>query len=415
MDQAKLGQIESANADVRLLDIPRHVDSTRVVEFDYMNPPGMEEGDIYKALSSLHQGPDIVWTPHHGGHWILTRFDDIKWMQESWQIFSNTEIGVPVGRCPFMPPITFDPPNHSRYRAVFNPYFAKRKVEEEYQPRVRKIIVDLIEGLHPKGSCEFVSEFSFVAPLRIFWDFVDLPYERREEFLAWGRAMAGFGTVEERFAAHGELSKYLGELLDERLENPGDDIFTGISQWRNNPRYQKREELVGMAELVFIGGQDTVASQMGFAMQRLAERPELQQRLKDDPDIIPAAVEELLRRHGVTSTARLIMQDVERKGVEMKQGEMVMGVVGLSSIDERVYDDPFTVDFDRGPVPYNTLGNGAHKCVGQHVGRMELRVMLEEWSRRMPNVRIDPDKPAPRSQPGPVTGVEHLHLAWDCP
>ena len=168
-----------------------------------------------------------------------------------------------------------------------------------------------------------------------------------------------------------------------------------------------------MAELVFVGGQDTVASQFGYAMQRLAERPELQQRLKDDPDIIPAAVEEFLRRHGLTHMARLITEDVERKGATMKKGEMVMGIAGLSGLDERMYDDPFTVDFDRESRPHNSLGQGAHKCVGAPLGRMEMRVMLEELSRRMPIMRIDPDKPPPRAAIAPVLGLANLHLVWD--
>ena len=394
-------------------DLPSHVDPALIVDFDYMNPAGIEQGDFYKAVSRLHAGPDIVWTPRYGGHWIATRAEDIRWIQESWQIFSNTEKGVPKGTCPFMPPITFDPPNHARYRAVLNSYFGKKKIEEKYQPRARAVIVELIEGLRPQGRCEFVSAFSFVAPLRIFWDFVDLPYDRREEFLEWGRHMAGYSTPGERMAAHRAITAYLGELLDQRLETPGDDVFTGISQWRNNPRYERREELVGMAELVFLGGQDTVASQMGFTMQRLAERPELQQRLKDDPDIIPAAVEELLRRHGLSSTGRLILQDVERKGVVMKAGDMIMVMNPLSGIDPRMYDDPFTVDFDRGEVPFNSFGNGPHKCVGAPLGRMELRVMLEEWSRRMPLVELDPDRPPPQSHAGPVAGVDHLHLMWN--
>ena len=412
MDQAELEQIESNNADVKLHEVPSHVDPALVADFDYLNPPGIEEGDIYKAFARLHQGPDIVWTPHHGGHWIATRAEDIQWIQETWQIFSNREKGVPRGRCPNMPPITYDPPNHSRYRAVFNPYFAKGRVEQQYQPKARAIIVDLIEGLRPKGACEFVEEFSFIAPLRVFWDFVDLPYEKREEFLTWGRHVAS-GTLEQRLAAYPAIRGYLGQLLDERLENPGNDIFTGISQWRDNPRFQSRDEIVGMAELVFLGGQDTVASEMGFAMQRLAERPELQQRLKDDPEIIPAAVDELLRRHGLSNTTKLVTQDVTRKGARMKAGELIMTINGLSGVDEHAYPDAFTVDFDRGPVHYNSLGNGPHKCVGQHLGRMELRVMLEEWSRRMPIVRIDPGKPAPRSHVGGVIGMDHLHLVWD--
>lgn len=395
-------------------DIPAHVDPALVVDFDYMQPPGIEEGDVFRALGRLHAGPDIQWTPRYGGHWIATRGEDIRWIQESWQLFSNTEKAPPRGTCPFMPPITFDPPDHTRYRAVLNAYFSKRRIEDNYEGKSRAVIAGMIDALRPLGACEFVNAFSFVAPLKIFWDFVDLPYNRRDEFLTWGRHMAGFGTPQQRMEAHQAVMAYLGELLDERLDHPGDDVFTGISQWRFNPRFEKREEIVGMAQLVFFGGQDTVASQMGFAMQRLAERPELQQRLKDDPAVIPAAVEELLRRHGLSNTCRLVRQDIDHKGARLKEGELIMTVNALSGVDARLYDDPFTVDFDRGPVHYNSLGNGPHKCVGQHLARMELRVLLEEWSRRMPIVRIDPEKPAPTSHSGPVIGMNHLHLVWDC-
>jgi cytochrome P450 len=393
--------------------IPLHVDPALVVDFDYMAPAGLAEGgDVYRAFARLHEGPDVQWTPHYGGHWIATRAEDIKWIQESWQLFSNTEKAPPRGSCPFMPPITFDPPDHSRYRAVLNPYFAKRRIEETYATQARRVIAGLIEGLRPQGACDFVAEFSVIAPLKIFWDFVDLPYARREEFLTWGRHMAGFGTPQQRMEAHQAVTAYLGELLDERIEHPGDDVFTGISQWRHNPRFERREEIVGMAQLVFFGGQDTVASSMGFAMWRLAENPALQQRLKDDPAVVPAAVEELIRRHGLSNTCRLVRQDIEHKGAQLRAGELIMTVNGLSGVDAKAYADPFRVDFDRGAA-HNSLGNGPHKCVGQHLARLELRVFLEEWARIMPIARLDPGKPAPTSHAGPVNGVNHLHLVWD--
>ena len=405
-----------ATAALTPTPIPPHVDPALVVDFDYTNPPGLAElGDVYRAFDVLHNGPDIVWTPHHGGHWIATRAPETKWIQETHQTFSSTEKAPPKGSMPFMPPITCDPPDHSRYRAVLNPYFAKKQIEENYTPKARAVIVELIEAMKamPEKACEFVSTFSTVAPLMIFWDFVDLPYDRREDFLGWGRHMAGRGTRDQRGAALMATMQYLSQLLDERLEAPGDDVFTGISQWRNNPRFQSRDELVGMAQLVFFGGQDTVASQMGFAMWRLCEQPELQQRLKDDPRVVPAAVEELLRRHGLSNTVRLLRHDTERHGAFLKEGDLIMTANALSGTDDRAYPDPFRVDFDRGPVPYNSLGNGPHKCIGQHLARLELRLFLEEWEKRMPIVRFDSSRPSPRSHAGGVIGVDHLHLAWD--
>ena len=109
----------------------------------------------------------------------------------------------------------------------------------------------------------------------------------------------------------------------------------------------------------------------------------------------------------------MVRHDIELKGAALKRGELIMTVNGLSGIDAKRYADPFKVDFDRGPVGHNSLGNGPHKCVGQHLARLELRVFLEEWSQRMPIVRLDPAKPAPMSHAGPVNGVNHLYLAWD--
>jgi len=410
MSEVDLGLTATAGKVKR----PDHVDPALVVDFDYLQPAGIEEGDVFKAFGRLFGAPDICWTPHHGGHWIISRGEDVKWAQERHDLFSNAEKSVPRGSFPPMPPITENPPDHTRYRAVLNPYFAKNTVVAKYEPKAREVIAALIEELRPKRRCEFVGDFAVIAPLRIFWDFVDLPYERREDFLRWGRMFMAKASSEDRITANREMWAYLEQLLDERLETPGDDVFTGISQWRRNKRYRYKGELVGMAQLVFLGGQDTVASMMGFSMLRLAERPELQQRLKDDPDIIPAAVEELLRRHGLSNTGRLLRQDVARKGATMKEGDMVMVMNSLSSIDERYYDDPWTVDFDRGQVHHNSMGNGPHKCVGQHLARLEMRVLLEEWSRRMPTVRIDPDAPAPTSRAGSVIGMNHLHLVWEC-
>lgn len=408
MSDADLGLMATTGKAAR----PDHVDPTLVVDFDYLSPDGIEHGDVFSAFARLHDAPDICWTPHHGGHWIFSRGDDIQWAQESHQLFSNAEKSVPKGSFPSMPPITENPPDHTRYRAVLNPYFAKNNVVAKYEPKSRAIIASLIEQIRPQGACEFVSEFAVIAPLKIFWDFVDLPYDRREDFLRWGKMFMANASSEDRIAANREMCAYLEQLLDERLETPGDDVFTGISQWRTNKRFRHIGELVGMAQLVFLGGQDTVASMMGFSLLQLAGRPDLQQRLKDDPDIIPAAVEELLRRNGLSNTGRLLRQDVSRKGATMKQGDMVLVMNSLSSIDERLYDDPFALDFDRGPVHHNSLGNGPHKCVGQHLARLEMRVLLEEWSRRMPIVKLDPAKPAPTSRAGSVIGMNHLHLVW---
>jgi cytochrome P450 len=216
-----------------------------------------------------------------------------------------------------------------------------------------------------------------------------------------------------------QIGGYLGDVLNERYANPGSDMLSSIAKWRDNPRFQGTYEEIGMALLIFFGGLDTVANILSFVAWHLATHPEHRQRLVDQPDIIPRAAEEYFRRFGLSNTGRLIVQDVERKGVIMRKGEMVMVPIGLSALDDRVYSDPFEVDYDRenvfdskGNPDHNTFGNGPHKCVGSPLARAELIVFLEEWTQRMPPVRLNPDRP-PVSHMGPVNGVEQLHLIWD--
>ena len=187
-----------------------------------------------------------------------------------------------------------------------------------------------------------------------------------------------------------------------------------MANWRRNPRFQNDEETLSMASLLFVGGLDTVASSLAYIAHYLAQNPGQQQRLRDDPAIIPAASEEFLRRFGLSNTGRILTRDFEYKGVLFKKDEMIMVPNNLSGIDERAYPDPFTVDFDRGigPLDHNTFGNGPHKCIGAPLARAEIQVFLEEFVGRMPEFRLDPER-TNVEHCGSVPGFDELYLRWD--
>ncbi|MEO5597061.1 MAG: cytochrome P450 [Novosphingobium sp.] len=405
-------------ATYQTVEKPSHVPADRVVDFDYLHPPIDENGTVYDVLRELQQGPDIVWTPRYGGHWVVTRFEDVKWVQENYEIFSHEEFTIPrVATLIKMPPLTVDPPLHARYRAVLNPFFTPRRVAEMGE-QARAITVELIDKVLRTGRCDFRKDFAEVMPAAMFLRIVDLPADKRAEFVAWGKQFMEADNASAREAALGPIVGYLSGMLAERYANPGEDMLTAIAQWRDNPRFGGEHEVIGMALLVFFGGLDTVANLISFVAWHLAEHPEHQRRLREDPSIVPAAAEEYLRRFGLSNTGRLIKSNVERKGVTMHAGEMVMVPIGASSIDDRHYPDPLTVDFDRpgnfapGGGSHNTFGNGPHKCLGQPLARVELTVLLEEWLARVPEFRLDPEKP-PISHMGAVNGVSQLHLLWD--
>jgi cytochrome P450 len=400
-------------ADPLLTERPAHVPPECVVDFDYFHPPGMERGeDVYIALGHLHELPDILWTPRNGGHWIATRAEDMRWIRSEPLLFSHKEQVVPAGMMHnLMPPTNIDPPYHARFRAVLNPFFTPTAVNR-LEDSIRATTIELIEGFRQAGRCEFVEDFARIMPVVVFLNMLELPTERRAQFLRWGRGYINAPDHESKDRAAATVAAFLTGVLDEREANPGTDLFSSIAAWRRNPRFQSEEEVIGMAMVSFLAGLDTVTGLLSFTALHLATHPEARRRLIEEPQIVPQAAEEYIRRHGLSNSGRLITDDVTRKGVSMKQGEILLVVDALCSLDERTCTDAAQVKFDRTDAVNDTFGNGVHRCVGEHLARLELRVFLEEWMARIPDFRIDPDRP-PMTYSGPVIGVSQLGLIWE--
>lgn len=390
---------------------PAHVPPELVVDFDYLRPPGIDEGDVYTAWDRLHDGPDIIWTPRNGGHWILTRGEDIKYVQENFEVFSHEVFTIPRGSSPIrMPPLTVDPPLHARYRAILNPFFTPGRIRTMHAG-IEEFTRDLIARIKVRGRCEFVNDFARVMPVSVFLGIVDLPLDQREQFVQWAVTFMTSTDSREKLGAQEKVVAYLKQVLDERYANPGDDLLSKIAAWRDNPRFQGEYEVIGMAVLVYFGGLDTVANMLSFITRYLAQNPEQRRRLIEQPEIIPQATEEFLRRFGLSNTGRLITRDFDYKGVPFRKDEMVMVPISMSSMDDRLYDRPLEIDFDRNPE-HNTFGNGPHKCVGNTLARAEIQIFLREWLRAIPDFRFDPNDP-PVTHSGSVNGVDRLSLVWE--
>ena len=393
---------------------PDHVPDHLVVDHDYVDLADMAELGVYAASKRLHDGPDIIWSPRHGGHWLVTRAEDVKFVQENYEVFSHEEFMIPRLLNPFkVVPLSVDPPNHARYRAVLNPAFTPSKIAK-MRGDAKVLTIELIEQIRPKGQCEFVNEFARIMPVAMFLRIVDLPLDRREEFVAWGLAIMSSYDRDERMKANMRVREYLKTVLDEREGGEGEDLLTRVANWRRNPRFESDEETLSMATLLFVGGLDTVASSLSYITHYLAQHPEQQERLRKDKDIIPKAAEEFLRRFGLSNTGRILTRDFEYKGVLFKKDDMIMVPNNLSGIDERAYPNPMVVDFDRGvgPMDHNTFGNGPHKCIGSGLARAEIQVFLEEFVSRMPEFRLDPDR-VNVEHCGSVPGFDELYLRWD--
>ncbi|WP_069268786.1 cytochrome P450 [Paraburkholderia nodosa] len=389
--------------------VPDHVPRELVVDFDYMNPPGAQD-DVHLAWKSLHAGPDIVWSPYYGGHWIATRGEDIEAMQKDHTRFSHQSVNIPPLNESRLVPLELDPPEHTAYRNLITPAFLPQAIAS-LESDVRSLAIELIEKIAPRGECEFVSEFSKILPIVIFLRLADLPLSDREQLLEWAE-WAVRGNLDERIESQHRLGGYIATWVEKRKAQAGGDLVSLIVNAQIDGKPISPERMFGMFIVVLFGGLDTVASLMGFIARFLAENPAHRRQLIENPELMVSSVDELIRRFGVANTARLITQDMEYKGVQFKKGDQIQLPNSLFGLDDRKFSNPLAVDLTRKPVMHAAFGNGPHRCPGSFLARTEIKVFLQEWLKRIPDFRIcEGDKP--RCGSGSVNGMLYLPLAWD--
>lgn len=391
--------------------IPPHVPPHLVVDADIYNLEGAAEDPqlAWKALA--RPGPGLVWTPRNGGHWIATSAKLI------WELFpdvdrlSARDISVPPGNTIYpMIPNQSDEPEHAHYRRIVMPFVSPKAVRNLHDS-VRALAGSLMDGFLARGECEFIGEFSRHLPMRIFLSLVELPEDDRPWLLQRADIVVRSGDVDAKIQAQREMIGYLQKWIDERKANPGADLLSAIIHGKVGDRPMNAEEIMGECLDVMFGGLDTVASMMGFVMRFLATHPEHYRQLVEDPEIIPLAVEEMFRRHGVATIARRVLKDIEVDGVTVPAGDMIVLPTCLHGLDEAMWEDALTVRFDRRRQTHATFGNGNHNCPGAGLARSEINIMLEEWIRRIPRFSLKPGT-RPFGNTGSVNCIERLELCW---
>ena len=260
---------------------PAHVPDELVIDWDFTQPPGGIE-DLNAAWKTLHDGPDIVWTPRNGGHWIATRAEDIEYIQRNHDPFSMRRIVLPddIVR-PRILPIEMDPPEHTRYRSILNQFFTPRAIKE-LQDEARRLAIELIEGFKQRGHCDFIDEFSMKLPILIFMKMVDQPLEDLDILLEWTEMSVRPKQPEDRNFAFQEIHKYLAKVVEGRRAKPGTDLLSGVVTAQVAGNAIPYDDLLSILTNLMFGGLDTVASSLGFAAKYLAENPDKRRAGADD-------------------------------------------------------------------------------------------------------------------------------------
>lgn len=392
---------------------PDNVPADRVIDFDVNNPRDLARG-FHESFQSLQQPnvPDLVWTPRNEGHWLVTSGKLMMEIFPDFQNFSNRIIVIPksIGEQHQMLPTTLDPPDHRHYRMLLNAGLSAKAVNGR-EAAIRETAARLIDGFAGDGYCNFVADYAEKLPIYVFLDLVDLPLADAAKLKHWSDLIVHpDGTTSYADAAQ-LIYDYLDPYIEDRLKVGGDDLLSQIVNGQVRGRALTREEMQSLCMQALLGGIDTVVNFLGFVFRFLGENPVQRLELANNPGLIPAAVEEFLRRFPVVNVAREVRHDLDYAGVHLKKGDVVMLASALVGTDERVNKCPLDVDFHRSAAQHGTFGKGIHFCPGAFLARTEVRITIEEWLKRIPDFAVGPDADISFCS-GIVGGVKSLPLVW---
>jgi len=395
-------------ADLR---VPDHVPASLVREFDHVSGPAVERD----AFAVYRNAPAdrVFYSPLNGGYWVLTKTEDIRAALQAPEIFSSSATGIPAqpARKEKLYPLELDPPEHRPYRQVLAPFFAPKAVAAKAEV-IREVCVDLIEPMVPRGECEFNADFAEPFPTTIFTSMLGLPNSESKQFIDWNTVLLhGFDDPQARAAAGVEINTYLRELIENRARAPRDDLVSQLLATDIDGEPVSRAVVQNFTFLLFVAGLDTVTASLAFAFRFLAQHPLHRRQLLDDPELIPGAVEELLRVFSFINMGRTVVSDVQFAGVQMKAGDRVLTSTTFAAMDPDEFGDPLVVDFRRRANRHLAFGAGPHRCAGSHLARAELRTAISEFHTRIPDyeaVRTDEI----RMHGGGSIGMDHLVLRW---
>lgn len=347
-----------------------------------------------------------------------TRLDIVEAVMKNPEIFSSKEAFDSLGSPIPLVPIGFDPPEQTRYRRILQPFFSPRAIRP-LEPELRRQVIELIEPIAGRGECDFIADLSGKFPIQVFLTLFGLPLDMRDQFIIWKDAIlemsdASSAAVQETSAdgmrKAGELFMYLAELVGTRRGVAGEDILSQLLGAGGEDELTDNEA-IGLCFLFILAGLDTVTDALGFGMERLARNPARRQEIVDDPSIIPAAIEELVRLDPPAPfVPRVTTRETVLDGQALPKGTRVTNLLAVANRDEGGRPEPYEINFQRGDNPHISFGVGVHRCLGSHLARLEMRIVYEEWHRLIPDYRIA-DGSTPRVKwPRGTIGLESLDL-----
>ncbi len=324
--------------------------------------------------------------------WVATDRETVDFVFRHPELFSSAAGTGHLGTTRPLIPLEIDPPDHIQYRRLLDPFFSPTRLRV-LEPSLRAQINEFIDGFVDRGSAELLSEFFIPYPTQVFLTMYGLPLEDRPLFLRWKDDMirGGLQDLQVSQRAVRELSAYMERHFALR-DGSGQDLLSQLLAHTTASGGLTVEQVLDITILFVLAGLDTVTTALSLSFAYLARHPERRRLIVENPSAIPMAVEELLRiETPAPAGVRTATADVEVGGVTIHEGQRIFCHLGAANGDPAEYPNADTVDLSRKVNRHVSFGGGIHRCLGSHLARIEVRLVIEEFHRRIPDYHLAPD------------------------
>lgn len=373
--------------------------------------------DPFSVWERLRDECPIARSEHFRGMWVPIRLSEIEEIARDTATFSSrsplvTDFGSMADFGFEVPPISSDPPYHTEFRRLLLPFFAPARIEM-WRPKIVSMADALIDTFVDTGSCDAAQDYAQHIPVQVIAEMLGVPATDSDRFRTWVHKLLELAPTDFELAIRVllEFHTYLFEQVAQRRQHPGEDLISFLLKADIDGRPLEDREIFGGCLLQLMAGIDTTWSAIGAAIWHLADNQQNQKRLRDDPELWPSAVEEMLRAFAPVTMAREVTMDVEFHGCPMKAGDPLLLPFPAANRDPQGFDDAADVKLDRADNRHLAFGVGIHRCLGSNLARLELGVAVRRFLDRVPAFSLaDPD--AVTWSAGQVRGPRVLPLVF---
>ncbi len=357
--------------------------------FDYLSPELAPR--LPATLGRMRELCPVARSDAYNGYWVVSRYEDVLRVAQDWQTFSSAH-GLSVTSTPRVVrnlPVEADPPEQRIFKRLINPFFTPAAVAP-YEAATRALVNRLIDGFIEDGECEFMDAFARPFPSLAFFELaLDAPAADLEKVAAMASKSSIPNHPDARECWLG-LYRWIGDFIDQRRgQAPRGDVVDAVINAEIEGRPITRDEVIGTVQLLILGGLETTAGALGLMFVRFCDEPEIPELLRSKPELIPSAVEELLRLDTpFIAVGRTAVQDGLLGGQPIKDGDKVLVYWTSANRDGEEFPSPDQFDLERARNRHFAFGAGPHRCAGSNLARMNLRVALEESLRRLHDIRL---------------------------